>query len=188
MFLLFSVSGASTSLFEEKKAGIFLRLLASPVRRSHILWSKYLFNVLMGLTQLTVLFLAGQVLFGIEVVPHLPALFVVALCASIACTAFGMLLAAVSSSPAAASGLATFLILTMSAIGGAWFPTSFMPEFMQSLSKLTLVYWSIEGFLGVLWARQPLVELAPVLGVLLGMAVVVNAVSLWRFNRGDLFD
>ncbi len=188
MFLLFSVSGASTALFEEKQAGIFHRLLASPVRRSHILWSKYLFNMLLGLVQLTVLFLAGQVMFGIEVIPHLPSLLVVALCASIACTAFGMLLSAIAPNPAAANGLATFLILTMSAIGGAWFPVSFMPEFIQSLSKLTLVYWSMEGFLAVLWAQKSAFEILPLLGVLLGMAAVVNVISIWRFNRGDLFD
>lgn len=81
MFLLFSVSGASTALFEEKKAGIFHRLLASPVSRAHILWSKYLFNMLLGLVQLTVLFMAGQFMFGIEVVPHLSSLLVVALAA-----------------------------------------------------------------------------------------------------------
>lgn len=188
MFLLFSVSGAATSLFEEKQAGIFHRLLSSPVSRSHILWSKYLFNMLMGLVQLCVLFLAGQLLFGIEVLPHFTNLLIVALAASIACTAFGMLLSAIAPNPAAASGLATFLILTMSAIGGAWFPTSFMPEFIQSISKLTIVYWSIEGFLAVLWAQQSLVELLPIIGVLLGMAAIVNVFSVWRFNRGNLFD
>ena len=188
MFLLFSVSGASTSLFEEKQAGIFQRLLASPVKRSHVLWSKYLFNVLMGLSQLCVLFLAGQLLFGIEATAHFLQLVVVALFASIACTAFGMLLAAISSSPAAASGLATFLILTMSAIGGAWFPTSFMPEFIQQISKLTIVYWSMEGFLAVLWAQKSILEILPILGVLTAIAVVANAFSLWRFNRGNLFD
>ncbi|GAB5558967.1 MAG: ABC transporter permease [Synoicihabitans sp.] len=188
MFLLFSVSGASTSLFEEKQAGIFHRLLASPVKRSHILWSKYLFNTLMGVVQLTVLFLAGQAMFGIEVIPHLPALLIVALTAAIACTAFGMLLSAISPNPAAASGLATFLVLTMSAMGGAWFPTSLMPEFIQSISKLTLVYWSMEGFLAVLWAQKSIVEILPILGILLGMAAVVNVFSVWRFNRGNLFD
>lgn len=188
MFLLFSVSGASTSLFEEKQAGIFHRLLASPVSRAHILWSKYLFNMLMGLVQLIVIFLAGQLLFGIEVTSHLPGVIVVALTASIACTAFGMLLSAVAPNPAAASGLATFLILTMSAIGGAWFPTSFMPEFIQLVSKLTLVYWSMEGFLAVLWAQKSVLEILPIIGVLLGMAAVVNVFSVWRFNKGNLFD
>ncbi|MCC5025432.1 MAG: ABC transporter permease [Candidatus Synoicihabitans palmerolidicus] len=187
MFLLFSVSGASTALFEEKQAGIFQRLLASPVHRNHVLWSKYLFNVLLGLVQLTVLFLAGQAMFGIETISHLPELLVVALVASIACTAFGMMLSAISSSPAAASGLATFLILTMSAMGGAWFPTSMMPEFIQSLSKLTLVYWAMEGFLAVLWSQQSILEILPILEVLLGIAAVVNTFSLWRFNQGNLF-
>jgi ABC-2 type transport system permease protein len=188
MFLLFSVSGASTALFEEKQAGIFHRLLASPVRRSHILWSKYLFNTLLGVVQLIVLFLAGQIMFGIEVVPHLPNLLVVVVVASIACTAFGMLLSSIASNPAAASGLATFLILTMSSIGGAWFPTSMMPDFIQSLSKLTLVYWAMEGFLAVLWAQKPLIEILPTLSVLLAMAAVVTTFSLWRFNKGNIFD
>jgi ABC-2 type transport system permease protein len=98
------------------------------------------------------------------------------------------LISAFSSNPTAASGLATFLILTMSAIGGAWFPTSFMPEFIQSLSKLTLVYWSMEGFLAVLWAHQPLTEILPTLGILLGIAAGINAISIWRFNTGQLFE
>ena len=144
--------------------------------------------MLLGLTQLCVLFLAGQFMFGIDATGHFAGLVVVALFASLACTAFGMLLASISSSPAAASGLATFLILTMSAIGGAWFPTSFMPEFIQQLSKLTIVYWSIEGFLAVLWSQKSILEILPILGVLTGIAVVVNAFSLWRFNKGNLFD
>jgi ABC-2 type transport system permease protein len=188
MFLLFSVSGAATSLFDEKKAGLFLRLLAAPVRRSHILWSKYLFCMGLGLVQLTSLFFAGRLLFGIDVTSNFGNLLLICFAASAACTAFGMLLAAIARSPAAASGLATFLVLTMSAVGGAWFPTSFMPEFMQTLSKLTIVYWSMEGFVQVLWADCTFLELLPTLGVLLGIAVVVNAISIWRFNRGDLFD
>lgn len=188
MFLLFSVSGAATSLFDEKKAGLFLRLLAAPVRRSHILWSKYLFGMLLGLVQLTSLFFAGRILFGIDVTSNFGNLLVICLAASTACTAFGMLLASIAKSPAAASGLATFLILTMSAVGGAWFPTSFMPDFIQVLSKFTLVYWSMEGFLQVLWADCTLVELLPYAGVLLAIAAVVNTISIWRFNRGSLFE
>jgi len=108
--------------------------------------------------------------------------------ASMACVSVGMLLAAISPSSAAASGLGTFLILTMSAIGGAWFPTSFMPEFIQKLSKLTIVYWSLEGFIKVLWANCTTLELLPTLAILAGIAVVVNAFSIWRFNHGQIFE
>lgn len=188
MFLLFSVSGAATSLFDEKKAGLFQRLLSAPVKRAHILWSKYLFCTVLGLVQLTALFFAGRFLFGIDVTSNLGNLLLICLASASACTAFGMLIASVAKSPAAASGLSTFLILTMSALGGAWFPTSLMPEFIQSLSRVTLVYWSIEGFLQVLWADGSFKEVLPYLGVLLGITVVVNAISVRRFTRGRLFE
>lgn len=188
MFLLFSLSGMATSLFEEKKAGIFLRLLSAPVRRSHLLWSKYLFGIALGLVQLVTLFCAGRLMFGIDVLSNFGNLVVICLVAAMACTAFGMLLASITRTPAAASGLATLLILTMSSIGGAWFPTSFMPEFIQKLSKLTVVYWSMEGFALVLWNGCTLTELLPTLGVLLGMSAVLVAISLWRFRRGPIFD
>ncbi len=188
MFLLFSLSGAATSLFDEKKAGLFQRLLAAPVRRTHILWSKYLFGMFVGMVQLSALFLAGSLLFGIDITTNFGNLLLICLGASMACVSFGMLLAAVSPSSAAASGLGTFLILTMSAIGGAWFPTSFMPEFIQKLSKLTIVYWSLDGFIKVLWANCTTLELLPTLAVLAGIALVVNVFSIWRFNHGQIFE
>lgn len=188
MFLLFSLSGMATSLFEEKKAGIFLRLLSSPVQRGHLLWSKYLFGIALGLVQLVTLFFAGRLLFGIDVLSNFGNLVVICLVAAMACTAFGMLLASITRTPAAASGLATLLILTMSSIGGAWFPTSFMPEFIQRLSKLTVVYWSMEGFALVLWNGCTFTELLPTLGVLLAMTAVLVSVSLWRFRRGPIFE
>ncbi len=188
MFLLFSLTGASTSLFDEKKAGLFQRLLAAPLRRTHILWSKYLFGMLLGLVQLLTLFVAGRLLFGIDITSNWHNLVLICLAASTACVAFGMLLAAVAPTAAVANGLGTFLILTMSAIGGAWFPTSFMPEFIQQLSKFTIVYWAIDGFLKVLWAGCTTRELLPTLGVLLVIAAAVNTFSVWRFNRGQIFE
>lgn len=41
-FLLFALSASATSLFRERDAGLFQRLLASPATRAHILWAKFL--------------------------------------------------------------------------------------------------------------------------------------------------
>ena len=186
-FLLFAVSASAASLFRERDAGIFQRLLASPVTRAHILWSKFLYGVALGVVQLIVLFLASSILYGTDVLPHLGLLVLVSIFAAAACTSFGMLLAAVSTSPEAASGLATFLIMFMSAIGGAWFPITFMPEFIQQFSKLTLVYWSMEGFSAVLWAGQSFFQILPLLAVLGAITTSVMTLAVWRFNRGKIF-
>jgi ABC-2 type transport system permease protein len=187
-FLLFALSASAASLFRERDAGLFQRLLAAPLTRAHILWSKFLYGVILGLVQLVVLFVASSWLYGIDVLPHLGLLAVVCIFAAAACTSFGMLIAALAPSPEAASGLATFLIMLMSALGGAWFPISLMPEFIQQFSKLTLVYWSMEGFSAVLWAGHGLVQILPLLGILGGITAAVMSIAVWRFNRGRIFD
>jgi ABC-2 type transport system permease protein len=58
---------------------------------------------------------------------------------------------------------------------------------IQTFSKLTLVYWAMEGFSQVLWANASLAELLPTLGILGGMTAVVMAIAVWRFNRGKIF-
>ena len=187
MFLLFTLTHSAASLFEEKQNGVVLRILASPVTRVQILWGKYLFNMLLGTVQLLVLFSAGALMFHIDVLHHWLNLLILILSAAATCTSFGMLLAAVCKTPSQANGLGTFIILAMSSMGGAWFPTSFMPAFIQLLSKGTIVYWAMDGFLKILWQELPLTALLPNIGALIGMTALVTSFSVARFKKGNVF-
>jgi len=188
MFLLFALSNAAAAFSDEQNAGLFQRLLSTPMSRAQLLWSRFLYGVLFGLIQLVVLFYAGHLLYGVDVFGHLGGLLVICTSVAAACTGFGMLLAAITRSAEAARSLATLLTITMSACGGAWFPVSFMPEFMQHVAKFTIVYWAIEGFGAVLWAGNTFAQLAPILGILLGTTAVVMTIAVWRFNRNHLFE
>jgi ABC-2 type transport system permease protein len=188
MFLLFAVSGSATTLFEEKNSGVFQRLLSCPVRPAHILCARFLFGIILGLAQIAVLFCAGHVFFRLDILHHLGGLLAVSLSAAAACSAFGMLIAAIAPNAAAANGIATFVVLSMSAVGGAWVPVSFMPAYIQHVSKMTIVYWSVEGFADVLWEGRTILEVLPKVGILTGMAAGVMLVAVWCFNRGKLFD
>jgi ABC-2 type transport system permease protein len=188
MMLMFALNGAATSLFEERKAGIFYRLLAGPVTRAHIIWSRFLFGIAVGLVQLITIFSAGQILFGIDVFGHFGNLVVISIVAAAACTALGMFIASISDTPESAMGLATLVILAMSAIGGAWFPISFMPPVIQQLAKFTLTYWAMDGFSQVLWAGNTLLQLLPTVVILVAITGGLMAVAIWRFNRGRLFE
>jgi ABC-2 type transport system permease protein len=183
MFLLFTLTGAASSIFDEQKSGVILRLLSAPVSGVHILWSKYIFSILLGIIQLFVLFLAGMFFFKIDIFSNIFNLMMVILAGATACTAFGMLLAAFCRTAAQASGWGTFLILTMSAIGGAWFPTFLMPGFIQVISKFTIVYWAVDGFLMVLWRNASFTDILPNLAFLFGTAAVINTISIIRFRK-----
>ncbi|HUJ42229.1 MAG TPA: ABC transporter permease [Opitutaceae bacterium] len=187
MFLLFAVSGSSAAYFDEKNAGIFQRLLSSPVSRGQLLWSRFLYAILLGLVQLTVLFFAGSLMYGIDVLGHLGNLIVICTASAAACASFGMLIAAFSPNAQAASGLATLFVMLMSSTGGAWWPMSLMPEFMQKIGKCTLVYWSMEGFAQVLWAGNSFLQIMPTVGILFAIAVGVMTISVWRLNQRQIF-
>ena len=187
MFLLFTLTASSSSLFEEKKSGVVFRLLASPISRVQILWSKYLYNMSLGFIQLLILFTAGCLLYRIDIFSNFFNLVLIIIAASTACTAFGMLLSSISRTAGQANGYGMFLILAMSSIGGAWFPTSFMPDFIQTISKFTIVYWSMDGILQVLWRGAGIFDILPHIGILIGIAVLITSISIWQFKKGHVF-
>ncbi|MBN1302318.1 MAG: ABC transporter permease [Melioribacteraceae bacterium] len=187
MFLLFSLTGAATSLFEEKQEGSLKRLLCMPVKRSEIIWSKYIFSIFVGMLQLSVLFLFAWVLFDVDIFSNFLNLMIVILVSAAAAVSFAMIITATTSSLQQANGIATLIIMVMSAIGGSWFPVSFLPDWMQVISKFTLTYWSIEAFLQVLWRDGDIASIALHLGILTTIAVVVNYYAILLFKKGKIF-
>lgn len=186
MFLLFTLTASSASLFDDKKNGVVLRILSGPISKADILWSKYIFCISLGVLQIFVLFLAGKFLYQVDIFSNIFNLFLMILAGATVCASFGMLLAAVSKTAAQANGWGTFLILAMSAIGGAWFPTFLMPSYVQFFSKLTFVYWTVEGFIEVLWRGVGLIDILPHLGILTGMAIIIISITLWQFKKGHV--
>ncbi len=187
MFLLFSLTGAATSLFEEKQEGSLKRLLCMPVSRSQILWSKYIYTMLLGIVQLYVLFIFSWAFFDVDVFSNFLNLFIVIIASVAAAVSFGMLITSVAKTINQANGISTLVILIMSAVGGSWFPVTLFPDWMQAISKATLTYWSVEAFLQVLWRQAPFSAIAPNVLILLFIAFLINAYALVRFKNGKVF-
>lgn len=187
MFLLFSIVGASISLFEEKQEGSLKRLLCSPVSRTQILWSKYIYTMLLGFFQLSVMFLFAWFVFDVDIFTNLGNLIIMIIFASAAAVSFGMIITAHTKSINQANGIATLIILIMSALGGSWFPIIFLPEWMQFIAKFTITYWSVEGFLQVLWRNASFIEILYHIGALGLMAVLANWYAIIKFKRGNIF-
>ena len=169
MFLLFSVSGASGTLLDEVDSGTLERVLSTRVGMGGLLLGKWLFITLVGLAQLTVMFLWGRIAFGLDLFHHLPGFFVMTAVTAGAAAGFGLMLATLARTRAQLSGMSTIIILTMSALGGSMFPRFLMSETMQKLGLLTFNAWALDGYLKVFWRNAAVWQLWPqvlVLGVL----------------------
>jgi ABC-2 type transport system permease protein len=172
MFLLFSVSGAAGTLLDEVDAGTLDRVLSTRVGMGGLLLGKWLFIALIGILQLTVMFLWGRLAFGLDLFHHLPGFFVMTTVTAAAAAGFGLMLATVARTRAQLSGMSTIVILTMSALGGSMFPRFLMSETMQKFGLLTFNGWALDGYLKVFWRNASVWELWPQVLVLSLLAAV----------------
>jgi len=185
MFLLFSASGAGGALIEEAESGTLDRILGTRVTMTELLLGKLLYLSSVAVAQLFVMFTWGQLFFGVELLRHLPGFFLMTAVTAVACSSFGLALAAASKTRIQLVALSNLLILVMSALGGSMVPRYLLSETIQKLGLITLNAWAIDGFLKVFWREEPVWRLWPQILVLLLAAVVLFAVARRLARRWD---
>ena len=186
MFLLFSCSGAGGTMIDEVDSGTLERLIGSRVGMSGVLLGKWTFIAMMGFVQLSLMFLWGWAVFGLDLWSHLPGFIVMTAFSAAAGSALGLVLATASRTRAQLSGLSTILILTMSALGGSMFPRFLMSETMQKMGLVTFNAWALDGYLKVFWREAPLTALWPQVAVLSIVTVVLLASARMFARRWEV--
>lgn len=157
MFLLFSMTGAAGSILEEEESGALERLLMSRTSLTTVLASKWLFYAGLGFAQVCVMFVYGNLAFGLPLwtANHLAGFVLVASATALSASAFGLLLAALCRSRSQLGGLSTIVVLIMSAVGGSMVPRFIMPAAMETLGHFTFNGWAMDAFLAVFWHDDP---------------------------------
>ena len=186
MFLLFAAGGAGASLLEEKEAGTLERLLTSKVTLGQLLGGKWLTIFVTGLTQLTIMFAWGQLVFDVDLLGHLPGFAVMASATAAASASFAIFLATVSRSRQQLHGISIVLVLSMSAVGGSMVPRYIMSDTMRELGKYTFNGWALDGFQKVFWYDLPLKAIQAEVCVLLIITLSLGLIARLLANRWSL--
>ncbi len=183
MFLLFTtVQVGSISLLKEQESGTLRRLVIAPLRKADIIGGKVASTFFRGFVQLTVLMLFGHVVFDLNLGSDILAMLVLISAISLAATGLGMLVAVLVTTKDQADSVSSLLVLTMSAIGGSWWPLFIEPQFMQDLAHLTITAWAMDGFYDLLFFDLGMRGILNEVGVLLLMAFVFFRVAISRFK------
>jgi len=177
MFLLFSAAGAGGALIEEVESGTLDRVLSTRVTMTQLLLGKMLYLSSVAVAQLTVMFVWGELFFGLELHRHVPGFLVMTVVTALAASAFGLVLAALSRTRMQLVALSNLLILMMSALGGSMFPRYLLSETVQKAGLITLNAWAIDGFMKVFWRDAPLPALWPQVLFLAAAAAVLFGIA-----------
>jgi len=150
--------------------------------RSALLLGKLLPYYLVNLIQVALMFAVGRLVFGMNLGSSPLALTMVTLATAAAATGLGLLVAALGKTTSQISGISTLLALTLAAVGGMMVPTFVMPDFMQTIAKISPHYWALSGYQDVIVRGLGVQAVLPETGVLLGFAVVFYLFAVWKFR------
>ena len=187
LFIFLTAQTTAQSIYEEKKAGSFRRLLAAPISKVTILVGKMMPNFITGFAQIVVLFGAGVFIFPLLGLDPMSlgndplALVVVCLVVLLCSTSLGVLIAAIARTEGQISGLSS-VVLWAFGFAAIWFVQLPSTELFDKISKVIPHYWANSAFLDLFIRGQCLADIATNIWVLLGFTAAFFAVGLWRFD------
>lgn len=183
LFLLFSSVQGAASLVDERRSGIFDRIIMIPGGTSVMVLGKFAFITLQGVLQVALLFAVAGLVYGVAVLPHFATWLTTTVAAAAATASLALALASAARTRQQAQTLSTFAVLMLSAIGGSMVPRFLMPAWLQSVGWITPNAWVIEAYQDSLWRGAAFGELAPALFVLICYAGVGLLASLVLARR-----
>ncbi len=143
------VAGFSISIARERTMGTMLRLQVSPLSKLQILLGKATACFLAVLFVMIVMVSLGLLL---KMQPaSFSKLAVAAIATGVCFVGIMMTFAVLGKSEASVSGIGWALNTVMAMIGGCMIPAMFLPGFLQKLSFISPVRWSILAIEGAIW-------------------------------------
>lgn len=180
--VLFFAIDAAMGLLRERRLGIWRRLKVAPIGLTQILMGKALGSAILAAFVLSGVLLFGRVVFGIQVQGSMLGLGMVIAATALMTASFGLFVASMGRTETQSRGLSVLVVLGLSMLGGAWFPTFLMPNWVQPISKLTPSRWAVDGFDAMLWRGGGLDAALVPTGMLLLFTLVFGVLSMMRFS------
>ena len=182
MFGMTTMLGVGIVLVQERRMGTLRRLLTTPASKASILVGKFAGTFLLGLLQTAILIVFGLVVFDVPWGRDPLALVVIVFAFSLAIVSLGVLFAAMVRTEEQAGNIMVGASMIMAALGGAWWPITITPKWMQTLGHLFPSAWAMDAFQAIIMQGATIGEVLPPAGILLGYAIVFFTLGVWRLK------
>jgi ABC-type multidrug transport system permease subunit len=146
-FLLLDVVwGISVGLIDERDWGTLERLRISGAPVPAMLVGKLSSRFLVGFIQMVVLFSVGWLLFGVSLGGNPWALLLPTAAISFAAASFGLVIACTTQTRDSVLPIGAVAAMSLSAIGGCWWPLGFEPAWMRAVADWLPTTWTMQAY------------------------------------------
>ncbi|GHW01352.1 ABC transporter permease [Lactobacillus nasalidis] len=179
-FFVLLISGMA--LLGERTTGTLDRLLATPVKRSDIVFGYMLGYGILGLLQAIVISVAGIYILKIEVVGSLADLILVCVLTAFVALAFGLLLSTFAESEFQMMQFLPLVIVPQVFFSGI-IPLSSMASWVQVIGKILPLTYAGDAMTGIIMNGASLAQVAGDLWALVLFLIVLTAVNILGLKR-----
>lgn len=130
------IMSSATGFVEERGKGIYRRLSLTPLKRQTIIGAQILHRYLVILAQTILLLIVGIFGFNIRIVGNYFYFWLVLTFGAICFLSIGFALASLIRSVRSATPVCMIVFFLLLFLGGIFFPTSIMPDFLVVFSKI----------------------------------------------------
>lgn len=173
----------AVAIVRERERGNLEFLITTPVGTLELMLGKLLPYVLIGLLQVTIVLLVGQLLFGVPFRGQLLDLYAAALVFIAASLALGLLISTLARSQFQAMQLTFFFFLPSILLSGFMFPFDGMPRPAQLIAEVLPLTHFVRMVRGIMLRGAELAELRPEIQALLLFFAVVMTLAALRFRK-----
>lgn len=183
ILMLICAMMTSISIVREKERGTMEVLLASPVRPLSIILAKLIPYLVLSVINLTTILLLSVLVLSVPVAGSIVQLGIVSLIFILVALSLGLLVSTLVQTQVAAM-LASGMVLMLPVIllSGMIFPIESMPWPLQWISHIIPARWYIAAVRKIMIEGLSIVYVWKEVGILVGMAVMLMAVSLKKFK------
>jgi ABC-2 type transport system permease protein len=181
LFVFLTALAGSAALILSRQLGISRRMLSTPTSTGTIVVGEGTGRWAVAMVQGLYIILVTFLIFRVDWGDPLGAVLILVTFSAVGAGA-GMLMGAVFSNDAQASGIGIILSLGLAALGGAMLPIELFSPTMQKVAHITPHAWALDGFAELVRRNGTVVDILPELGVLTAYAVVLLALAAWRLR------
>lgn len=181
LFMFIISLTASAALIESRRLGVSTRMLSTPTSMRTVVGGEALGRLGVVLVQGIYIMLATLLLFQVDWGSPVGALAVL-LAFSLVGAGAGLLMGSVFRNDQQAGGVAVLIGLGLAALGGCMAPLDIFSPTMRTVAHFTPHAWAMDAFAELVRYGGGLGDILPELGVLLGFAVVLLGLAVWRLR------
>ena len=188
MMLQFAIAGLLTSaqiIVSERKTHTMQRLLTTATRRVHILLGHYLAIFCLIFTQFMLLITFAQIVLKVNYLRLPAATLLVAFSAALCIAALGLLIGMLARDEEQAVIFSILPMFVFAGLGGAWVPLEITGAAFQTIGHASPIAWAMDGFKNIIVRGFGFESVLLPAGALLGYAVLLFALAVWRANAEE---